>query len=67
MKRRFEYQPGLFGLALVASGFAAKKGKLRTQEDSASPGENGQIKSQSQSEPENPKSLHSLKHKQNRD
>jgi hypothetical protein len=63
MKRRFEYQPGLFGLASVAAGCAAKNGNVRTQGDSTSAGEHRENKSRSQKA----KSFHSVKQKQNRE
>jgi hypothetical protein len=65
MKRRFEYQPGLFGLASVAAGCAAKDGKVRTQENSTSAGRHEENKRRSRSE--KAKSFHSVKQKQNRE
>ena len=64
MKRRFEYQPGLFGLASIAAGCAAKSSKRRPQEDSALAFEQGQ--KSSQSAPENRKSFRSIEEKRNR-
>jgi hypothetical protein len=65
MKRRFEYQPGLFGLASVAGACAAKDGKLRIQENSTSAG--GHRENRSPSRSEKAKSFHSVKQKQNRE
>ena len=67
MKRRFEYQPGLFGLASVAAGCAAKDGKVRTKEGSASAGGEDQIKTQSQSEPVTRKNFQCVKQQRNRE
>jgi hypothetical protein len=50
MKRRFEYQPGLFGLASVAAGCAVKDGKVRTQGNSISAGGQRENESRSRSE-----------------
>jgi hypothetical protein len=63
MKRRFEYQPGLFGLASVAAGCAAKDDKVRTPGDSISACGHGENKRRSRSE--KAKSFHSVKQKQN--
>jgi hypothetical protein len=65
MKRRFEYQPGLFGLASVAAGCAAKDGKVRTQGNSTSAG--GQRENESRSESEKARSSTLSSQKQSRE
>jgi hypothetical protein len=65
MNRRFEHRPGLFGLASVAAGCAAKDGKVRIQGDSTSADGHSKIKTQLQSEPEKGKSFQSVKQKHN--
>jgi hypothetical protein len=67
VKRRYEYQPGLFGLASVAAGCAVKPSRLRTQADPMSAGEDSQIEAQSESESENGKNFDSGNQKQNRE
>lgn len=51
MKKRYEHRPGLFGLASIASGCAAKHAEMPSQGDSISAGKLGQINTKSESEP----------------
>jgi hypothetical protein len=50
MKRKYEHRPGLFGLASIAAGCAAKDGEARTQRDSTATHGNSQIQTESRSE-----------------
>lgn len=51
MKRIYEHRPGLFGLASIAAGCAAKDYDTRTQGDSTAAQGHSQVQSESQSEP----------------
>jgi hypothetical protein len=51
MKRKYEHRPGLFGLASIAAGCAAKDGEARTQRDSTAAHGNSQLQTESRSEP----------------
>ena len=51
MKKTYQHRPGLFGLASIAAGCAAKNREVRSQGDSTAAGGHRQIQTESRSEP----------------
>jgi hypothetical protein len=59
MKKKYEHRPGLFGLAYIAAGCAAKNRENRTEQKSTVAGGHSRVQTESRSRPAKKQRNHS--------